>query len=40
VSRRLVHGSRVVTMAVYAHLFDRGDESAAQAIDSAMGIGD
>ena len=40
VSRRLGHGSPVITMAVYAHLFDRGDEPAAQAIDSAMSIGE
>ena len=29
VSRRLGHGSPVVTMSVYAHLFDRGDDGAS-----------
>jgi integrase len=38
VSRRLGHGSPVVTMAVYAHLFDRSDEAAAKAIDAVLGI--
>lgn len=36
VSRRLGHGSPVVTMAVYAHLFDRSDEGAAKAIDAVL----
>ena len=40
VSRRLGHGSPVVTLSVYAHLFDRSDEGAAQAIDAAMRVGD
>jgi integrase len=40
VSRRLGHGSPVITMAVYAHLFDRNDESAAKAIDAVIGIAD
>jgi integrase len=39
VSRRLGHGSPVVTMAVYAHLFDKGDEAAALAIDSVLSGG-
>jgi integrase len=34
VSRRLGHGSPAITMSVYAHLFDRSDEDAAQAIDA------
>lgn len=38
VSRRLGHGSPAVTMSVYAHLFDRGDEAAAEAIDRAIGL--
>jgi integrase len=38
VSRRLGHGSPTVTMSIYAHLFDRGDEAAAKAMDIAMGI--
>ena len=36
VSRRLGHGSPVITMAVYAHLFDRSDEAAAKAIDAVL----
>jgi integrase len=40
VSRRLGHGSPVVTMAVYAHLFDRSDEGAALAIEAAMNTGE
>jgi hypothetical protein len=40
VSRRLGHGSPVVTMAVYAHLFDRGDEGAAESIDALLRIGE
>jgi len=39
VSRRLGHGSPVVTMSVYAHLFDRSDEGAAQAIEAVMNRG-
>jgi len=35
-SRRLGHGSPVITMAVYANLFDRSDETAAKAIDSVL----
>jgi integrase len=33
VSRRLGHASPVVTMSVYAHLFDRGDQAAASVMD-------
>jgi integrase len=40
VSRRLGHGSPVVTMAVYAHLFDRSDDAAAKTIDAVLGIAD
>ncbi len=40
VSRRLGHGSPVVTMSVYAHLFDRSDEAAAKAIDAVLNIAD
>ncbi len=36
VSRRLGHGSPAVTMSVYAHLFDRGDEQAAEQIDAVL----
>jgi hypothetical protein len=35
-SRRLGHGSPVITMAVYAHLFDGSDETAGKAIDSVL----
>ena len=38
VSRRLGHGSPVVTMSVYAHLFDRTDEAAAQSIDTVLDV--
>ena len=38
VSRRLGHGSPVVTMSIYAHLFGRSDEAAAAAMDMAMGL--
>lgn len=34
VSRRLGHANPTITMNTYAHAFHRGDESAAQAIDS------
>jgi len=37
VSRRLGHGSPTVTLGVYAHLFDKGDAAAAQAIDNVFG---
>ena len=37
VSRRLGHGSPVITMSTYAHLFDRSDEAAAKAIDAMLG---
>jgi integrase len=40
VSRRLGHSSPLVTMAVYAHLFDRSDEAAAKAIDAVLSIAD
>ena len=40
VSRRLGHGSPTVTLGVYAHLFDKGDEGAAQAIDDIFGKGE
>ena len=36
VSRRLGHGSPTVTMSIYAHLFDRGDDKAAQTMDLLM----
>jgi integrase len=39
VSRRLGHGSPTVTLGVYAHLFDKGDEGAALAIDNIFGLG-
>jgi integrase len=37
VSRRLGHGSPAITLGVYAHLFDRTDALAAQAIERALG---
>ncbi len=37
VSRRLGHGSPAITLGVYAHLFNRTDEAAAQAIEEALG---
>jgi integrase len=37
VSQRLGHGSPVITMSTYAHLFDRSDEAAAKAIDAMLG---
>jgi integrase len=40
VSRRLGHGSPVITMATYAHLFDRSDEAIAETIDAVLGISD
>ena len=40
VSRRLGHGSPVVTMSTYAHLFDRDDSAVAEAIDTVLGISD
>jgi integrase len=36
VSRRLGHSSPVVTLRVYAHLFDRTDAAAADAIEGAL----
>ena len=39
VSRRLGHGSPVVTLRVYAHLFDRTDTAAATAIEAALRTG-
>ena len=38
VSRRLGHGSPVVTMSTYAHLFNRDDSAVAEAIDAVLGI--
>jgi integrase len=40
VSRRLGHGSPVVTMSVYAHLFDRNDDDVAKAIDKLFKAAD
>jgi integrase len=37
VSKRLGHGSPAITLGVYAHLFNRTDVSAAQAIERALG---
>jgi integrase len=37
VSRRLGHASPTVTMSVYAHLFDRGDQQAATVMDGLFG---
>ncbi len=36
VSRRLGHGSPVVTLSTYAHLFAKTDEKAADAIEAAL----
>jgi integrase len=36
VSRRLGHGTPVVTLNTYAHLFDKTDGAAAQAIEAAL----
>jgi integrase len=37
VSRRLGHGSATITLNVYAHLFNKTDDTAAIAIEAAMG---
>jgi integrase len=37
VSKRLGHGSPAITLGVYAHLFNRTDASAAQAMEKALG---
>src|SRR5262249_5313625 len=37
VSRRLGHGSPAITLGIYAHLFNKTDEMAAQAIEEALG---
>ena len=37
VSRRLGHGSATITLNVYAHLFNKTDDSAAIAIEAAFG---
>jgi integrase len=39
VSKRLGHSSPTVTLGIYAHLFNRTDVAAAQAIEAAMGSG-
>ena len=36
ISKRLGHASPNVTLAVYAHLFQRSDDKAAQAINAAL----
>lgn len=38
VSRRLGHGTRVVTLNTYAHLFEKTDSLAATAIEAALQI--
>jgi integrase len=38
VSRRLGHANANTTLSVYAHLFGRSDEAAAEAMDAAMGL--
>lgn len=38
ISRRLGHGSPVITMSTYAHLFHQSDQAAAQAIDAVMKV--
>jgi hypothetical protein len=37
VSRRLGHGSPVITLNTYAHLFAKTDTAAAAAIDKVLG---
>jgi integrase len=37
VSRRLGHGSATITLNVYAHLFNKTDDSAAIAIEATLG---
>jgi integrase len=37
ISRRLGHSSPRITLDVYAHLFDRDDRRAADAIDALLG---
>jgi hypothetical protein len=39
VSRRIGHGSPVVTLRTYSHLFERTDEVAANAIEAALRTG-
>jgi len=36
VSRRLGHASPTITLGIYAHLFDKSDERAADAIEAVM----
>jgi integrase len=36
VSRRLGHGNASITLRIYAHMFDGGDEEAASTIDSLL----
>jgi integrase len=40
ISRRLGHASPSITLRVYAHLFDTRDDTAAKAIEAAMGAQD
>ena len=37
VSKRLGHASPTITLNVYAHLFNKSDDGAAQAIESVLG---
>ena len=37
ISRRLGHGSSAITLSVYAHLFDKKDPTAADAIEKVLG---
>jgi integrase len=39
ISRRLGHGSPVVTLSTHAHLFGEADTAAATAIEAAMRTG-
>jgi integrase len=39
ISRRLGHGNPAITMKVYAHLFNRGDDDAAATIDTVLSDG-
>ena len=39
VSRRLGHTSPTIALSIYAHLFDKTDEGAAQAIEAILNEG-
>lgn len=37
ISKRLGHGSPLITLGIYAHLFEKDDAAAAEAINRALG---